>query len=595
MRDASLASFDRAHASDAARDERTCPSKSASSESMAARRDGIARGRAAAKALLVLLLTACLLAPFSNKAFHTDDPLFVWSGRSLAADPWHPYRGAVNWFGRTQPFLEAMWNPPGLPAAIAAAKTLGVESEIGLHLLMLVPALGAVAFVIAWMARSGAREPALAALLFAASPMFLVSATNVLPDLTTTASIVAALFLWTRGIDRGDRAALFAASLCCAVAMLSKYFGASILPFLAAYAIAKRASWRTWFLPLALSAVPLGAYEIGMWIETGAPALVTGARTLGGRGSVARSEVLVARIASMVAFLGAACLPMCGIAARSAAWNAKSLLAWIVAAAVISLVLARRKEGGSDSPTIVVIELALFTLNGGLVIGCLVARWRSPITPIDRWLLAWIAWECVYAAAFNWSVMGRGFLTAAALTSVLLATNSRELVFSTAIGRALAVALPVVGSLVTGTSLNAADQEIARSAKLAVEEAVAPFRKIGERVWFQGHWGFQFYAEEQGAIPMEVAKVGEAAEAVDAGATRVERGEIVVIPLLNTNVPGVPKNDYEVLEVRRYPILSPSTTLGPKSGAAFYSTNLDLLPFGVNLGDQAEYWILRHH
>jgi hypothetical protein len=45
-------------------------------------------------------------------------------------------------------------------------------------------------------------------------------------------------------------------------------------------------------------------------------------------------------------------------------------------------------------------------------------------------------------------------------------------------------------------------RDLARIQKRAVSELIEPAMKTGERVWFSGHWGFQWYAEQAGATPV---------------------------------------------------------------------------------------------
>src|SRR2546422_5508119 len=51
---------------------------------------------------LLVLITAAALAPFLNKAFHIDDPLFLWMAQQIAKHPLDPYGFDVNWSSFTQ-------------------------------------------------------------------------------------------------------------------------------------------------------------------------------------------------------------------------------------------------------------------------------------------------------------------------------------------------------------------------------------------------------------------------------------------------------------------------------------------------------------
>ncbi len=51
--------------------------------------------------LLTALVLVCL-TPFLGKAFHIDDPLFIWAGKQIAQHPGNPYGFTVNWYTAPQ-------------------------------------------------------------------------------------------------------------------------------------------------------------------------------------------------------------------------------------------------------------------------------------------------------------------------------------------------------------------------------------------------------------------------------------------------------------------------------------------------------------
>ena len=48
-------------------------------------------------------------------------------------------------------------------------------------------------------------------------------------------------------------------------------------------------------------------------------------------------------------------------------------------------------------------------------------------------------------------------------------------------------------------------------------------------IWFQGHWGYQYYMEQYGAHP------------IDATQRQFKQGDIIADPTTNTNVRIIPK------------------------------------------------------
>src|SRR5438045_8572147 len=82
---------------------------------------------------LLALITAAALAPFLNKAFYVDDPLFIWMAQQIIRHPLNPYGFDVNWSSFTQPMSAVMQNPPLCSYYIAAIGSIFGWSEMSLH------------------------------------------------------------------------------------------------------------------------------------------------------------------------------------------------------------------------------------------------------------------------------------------------------------------------------------------------------------------------------------------------------------------------------------------------------------------------------
>src|SRR5207244_2873434 len=133
------------------------------------------------------------LAPFANKAFHMDDPLFLWTARQVKQDPADFFGFRVNWYGSEMPMAEVTKNPPLASYYLALAAVLFGWSEVALHLAMLLPAL-AVALGTYYLAKDLGTRPLLSALAGILTPVFLVSSTNVMCDTLMLAFWVWAVF-----------------------------------------------------------------------------------------------------------------------------------------------------------------------------------------------------------------------------------------------------------------------------------------------------------------------------------------------------------------------------------------------------------------
>src|SRR5271157_4582503 len=80
-----------------------------------------------ARILLLAVLTILCLLPFADKAFHIDDPLFVWTAKNIQTNPLDPYGFDVNWYGTWMRMADVNKNPPIVSYYIAIV-AIDVES-----------------------------------------------------------------------------------------------------------------------------------------------------------------------------------------------------------------------------------------------------------------------------------------------------------------------------------------------------------------------------------------------------------------------------------------------------------------------------------
>ena len=133
------------------------------------RRSG--RWRVIAPAFLTLA-ALILLLPFLDKAFHIDDPLFVWIAKHIQSHPADPYGFRVNWGIESTGVWSETQNPPLGSYYMALAALLVGWSEKALHLVFLIPTIAAVLGTYA-LAQRMCRHPVLASLCAVATPVFL--------------------------------------------------------------------------------------------------------------------------------------------------------------------------------------------------------------------------------------------------------------------------------------------------------------------------------------------------------------------------------------------------------------------------------------
>jgi hypothetical protein len=69
--------------------------------------------------LFLVAITISSIAPFANKAFHIDDPLFLWAAKHIQSHPTDPYGFKVTWYYDEMEMSEITKNPPFISYYIA--------------------------------------------------------------------------------------------------------------------------------------------------------------------------------------------------------------------------------------------------------------------------------------------------------------------------------------------------------------------------------------------------------------------------------------------------------------------------------------------
>jgi hypothetical protein len=98
-----------------------------------------------------------------------------------------------------------------------------------------------------------------------------------------------------------------------------------------------------------------------------------------------------------------------------------------------------------------------------------------------------------------------------------------------------------------------------------------PYRKL----WYQGHWGFQYYMDRHGG------------QAFDFGQDSLSQGDLMVIPANNTNL--VYHEFFAFLRTIRIDSGGLVSTMAPLAGAGFYTDLWGPLPYRFGRPDAEQY------
>ena len=519
------------------------------------------------------------LAPFAGKAFHIDDPQFLWTAKQVLMRPWDFYGFGANWYGLETPMWAISSNPPLIGYLIAPVAWLTLFDERALHVLFMLPAVAAMLGVHALGSRLSG-QPILTTAIALSTPVFVVSATTLMADVPLLACWVWAVVLWMRGIEEGRRRYLVAAAVLVALAALTKYYGVALIPLLAAWTLARGRQLTRSLVWLAIPIGILAAYELytialyqrgllstSMWLSEGS-------RGVSGRSPVARGVI-------GLAFTGGGLLTAALYAPL--VWPLRRLVLWLPVAAALTFAVALRPgflEGfivllREGVPWTVIGHLAVFVAAGVLVLA-LVAADLARRRDADALLLAlWTIGGFVFAAFVNSSINGRSILVMTPAVAVLVVRTLQ----ARGIEGPARTWSPVVAGLAVAMVLAWADAGLARDGRMA-SDRIRERHGHAPHVWFQGHWGFQFYMEAWGA------------RAVDGRRIALRPGDVMVVPENNANtfvLLGVPMRVAPPIEI---PSARWLTTMHRLAGAGFYSDFWGPLPFAIGPTPPERYRVL---
>lgn len=533
-----------------------------------------------------LLTTAVLFAlvPFITKPFNIDDPLFIWIGQHIRSHPADPYGFSLNWYGYESPVWSITKNPPLACYYLSLAGSLIGWSEPALHGAFL---LTAIACILGTHRLAGhlCNRPIHAALLTLFTPVFLVSSTTVMCDVSMLAFWVWSLVFWIEGTEQKKAWRMAVGVVFVILASLTKYFGACLIPLMAAWSFARKRPPKVWLGWLLLPVAALIAYQFVTRALYGHGLLADAAQypTATQHASVMST---LNSVISGFAFAGG-CLAGVFFFAPLL-WGRQQLVIGTAASLILgaALYVIARNSFPSALNALEVAQVLLWFV-GGMSVLCLAAVDVYQRRDAGSLLLAsWVFGTFVFAAFFNWVVNGRSILPMAAPASILVmrrlelrakhgvAFSRRTLIIPTVAGATLALWVAV------------ADYFFALAPQTAAQMVCSAYGKQGHRLWFQGHWGFQYYMEKGGAVALDLQQL-------NLKTAELKAGDYIAMPSDNSNVSPLdePVIQQETVSV---PVPGGITTMNPPSGSGFYASRWGPLPFAVGPGAELKVGVFAY-
>jgi 4-amino-4-deoxy-L-arabinose transferase-like glycosyltransferase len=519
---------------------------------------------AAWPALVVLVLA---LAPFYDKAFTIDDPLFLRVAEHALAEPLAPTAFPYTWTEHTERMSDLLANGP-LGGYLLVPTLLAGGAEWVAHVSWWLICAVAVVATVGLGLRIGLPAPyaGLAGLLVATAPAVLALTSTSMPDVPALALGVLGMermFAW-----RADRRAhqAVAAALALGLAPLARTQAvllwplAALVPFLDA---AERRDWRA-FAPRQLA--PVLALPVILWAAlrlTADPEHAGGFVDAMRRYSVFEHRNAIAWAIQYA--LTMPLLPWLALRLRTWRWWWLAVFAAAVAWAIPELApYPAQRYAMAPLAGLTAVALADMAADA----------WQR--RDLTRAIL--VAWTLISLPIVVYVHMSaKYFVPSAPAVALLVALAARDLEARWA--RALVIVGATAG-LVFGVLIVASDARYAALGRRVAAEEIAPRVARGQKVWFAGHWGFQWYAEQAGArILTRTAPFPEPGDAIVSG----------------TNTHGSRL-------ARMYPARRLATSLVDRTpggrvmsaGAGFWSNSWGYLPWawGSDIIEQFDVWEL---
>ena len=511
-----------------------------------------------------------------------DDPLFIWAAKNIQQHPANPYGFSVNWYYNNVGMWQVTKNPPLTCYYVALVAYLAGWSETALHLAFLIPAVFAVLGTY-FLARKLCSRPLLASLITLTMPVFLISSTTIMCDVMMLAFWIWATVLWIRGIEKNEHLALAAASLLIALAALTKYFGMSLLFLLPLYAALKQRKIGSWIIYLIIPISALCWYQLetqalyGRGLILDAIAFAEAFREYYGFGTIIKGVIGLAFIGGCLAGI-LFYIPFLW-SRRSIFIQVAVLIIAVFGASSLRTIGTFHLHDSQGVKWLYIIQFcaAAFIGTNALILSA-ISAWKRRTDAESVLLFCWVAGTFLFAGFINWSVNGRSMLPMAPAVAILLVRQFDRLNLNLINPRVLF--WPLLPAACFALLVTQGDYALAGAGRRAATEISAKYGKVGRSLWFQGHWGFQYYMELKGGRGLEKDR------------SRLSPGDILVVPKNNCFIfPLSAHITARKLEIVKFPVAALAATMNIDAGAGFYLDLLGPLPFVLGHVPAERYYI----
>lgn len=534
-------------------------------------------------AIIPAVVTILCLVPFVDKAFHLDDPVFIWSAKHIQSKPFDFYGFKANWYGTELGMWEMHHNPPGVCYYMVLAGFLLGWSEVALHAAFLVPAVAAAlgTYYLARVLHLQPKWAALAAVAVVLTPGFVVSGSTLMCDMMVLALWVWAIAFWLRGMKENKQWNLLFAAMLISLCTLTRYVGIALVALLFVYSLMQKRKLGVWVLYLLIPPVILAGYLWAAQLLYGG-GLLSEAASFAVRFRWKEKVALFPKVLTGLAFAGGCIMTV--LFYVPLLWSRRVMIVGAILTILFILILASAEKIGSTPTRNIngvkwgfLIQVALMVAGGVSLVALAGVDIRQCRDADSLLLLLWVVGIFFFASFINWTVNARSILPMIPAAGILLVRRVERLSKTKREVRMWRAAWPLVPAAVVALSVGWADYAWANTARSAAETISKSFENYKGDIWFQGHWGFQYYMESNGH------------KALDFKHSKPASGDIIIVPSNNCFSWNLPQKDFLLSQTFQVEPLRWLATMNLSLGAAFYADVWGPIPFAVGPVDVEKY------
>jgi tetratricopeptide (TPR) repeat protein len=223
------------------------------------------------------------------------------------------------------------------------------------------------------------------------------------------------------------------------------------------------------------------------------------------------------------------------------------------------------------------LQIAVLAGAGLHVLALATIEWWQRRDAITTVLVLWILGGFVFATLLNWTISSRSLLPIVPAVAILIARRLERIPASK---ENWLVAWPLISSLAISIALAFADLSFVNSARTAAHEICEKYSAAGRQLWFQGHWGFQYYMQELGARPVDFER------------STLQAGDVLAVPVNGSNTTFPAAEAVETAHSREYEVSEWLNTM-QLGISGFYTADCGPLPFAFGLTPPERYYVFK--